>query len=53
MRIPITMPPFRDLNIRIHIIIPIQGREFIDPGLGLPSPNVTLQELYNDSHPFK
>ena len=29
--------PFRDLNIRIPIIIPIEGREFIDQGptLGL------------------
>ena len=29
-------PPFKDLNIRIPIMIPIKGRGFINHGSGLP-----------------
>ena len=30
-------PPFKGLNIRIPIIIPIKGRGFINQGSGLPA----------------
>ena len=31
------LPPFKDLDIRIPIIIPIKGRGFINHGSGLGS----------------
>ena len=33
-------PPFTGLNIRIPIITPIKGREFINHGSGLPKSQV-------------
>ena len=33
-------PPFKGLNIRIPIIIPIKGREFVNHGSGLASPDL-------------
>ena len=33
-------PPFKVLNIKIPIIIPIMGRGFINPGFGLHRPLV-------------
>ena len=38
-------PPFKDLNIRIPIIIPIKGSGFINHGSGLAEQGLGFQRL--------
>ena len=38
-------PPFKDLNIRIPIIIPTNGRGFINQGSGLAANPVKARDL--------